>query len=163
MDHGAVWTCAADGKPSAGPEDLLRMVRGAARTAPGGRVDARIARCVMCGADEDEFEVAKGECFCVGCCIPLGVTDGDVHPVAHPWRLEPSEAPLPPASPGPGFKASDLPRCPAGHDVFHVAVALAFAADGAVRGVTVGLRCPEDGALCLYVDNARVVAAGAAA
>ncbi|WP_159042344.1 hypothetical protein [Streptomyces sp. H021] len=42
--------------------------------------------------------------------------------------------------------------------MFHVAVALALAADGAVRGITVGLWCPEDGASCLYVDDARVVA-----
>lgn len=62
---------------------------------------------------------------------------------------------------GPGFRSlgpAPLPRCPAGHDVFHVAVALALAADGAVRGITVGLWCPEDGASCLYVDDARVVA-----
>ncbi|MER6487365.1 MULTISPECIES: hypothetical protein [Streptomyces] len=161
MDHAPVWTCAADGEPSPGPEDFLRRVRSAVRTEPGGYVEARTARCGMCGADEDEFEVAKGECFCVGCCIPLGITDGGVHPAASPWRLEPSGVPLPPASPGRGFEASDLPRCPAGHDVFHVAVALAFAADGAVRGITVGLRCLEDGASCLYVEDARVVAAPA--
>ncbi|KOV13768.1 hypothetical protein ADK90_36740 [Streptomyces sp. XY413] len=153
-----MWTCAADREPSPGPEDFLRGVRGAVRMEPGGRVEARIARCAMCGAEEEEFEAAKGECFCVGCCLPLGITDGEVHPAAYPWRLEPSGVPLPPASPGPGFEASDLPRCPAGHDVFHVAVALALAADGAVRGITVGLWCPEDGASCLYVDDARVVA-----
>ncbi|MEJ8646424.1 hypothetical protein WKI68_44495 [Streptomyces sp. MS1.HAVA.3] len=159
MDHeAAVWTYGAAGKPAAGPpEDLLRMVSGAARTEPGGRVEALVAECVLCGTGADEFEVAKGECFCVGCCIPVGVTDGDMCPAAYPWTLEPSEVPLPPASPGPGFEPSDLPCCPAGHAVFQVAVALAFAEDGAVRGISVGLRCPEDGTLCLYVDNARVV------
>ncbi|MFD9520913.1 hypothetical protein [Streptomyces sp. NPDC059979] len=124
-----------------------------------GRVEALVAECVLCGTGADEFEVAKGECFCVGCCIPVGITDGDMCPAAYPWTLEPSEVPLPPASPGPGFEPSDLPCCPAGHAVFQVEVevALAFAEDGAVRGISVGLRCPEDGALCLYVDNARVV------
>ncbi|MEU9164163.1 hypothetical protein AB0D29_28335 [Streptomyces sp. NPDC048424] len=158
MDHEAVWTTyAAVGKPSAGPEDVLRMVRGGARTEPGGRVEALVAECVLCGGGADEFEAAKGECFCVGCCIPLGIKDGEMRPDAYPWTLEPTETPLPPASPGPGFERSDLPRCPAGHDVFQVAVALALTRDGAVRGISVGLRCPEDGALCLYVDNARVV------
>ncbi|WP_030721871.1 hypothetical protein [Streptomyces sp. NRRL F-2580] len=157
MDHEALWTYGAAGKPSAGPGDVLRMVRGAARAEPGGRVEALVAECVLCGAGADEFEVAKGECFCVGCCIPVGIADGDMCPDAYPWTLEPSGAPLPPASPGPGFEPSDLPHCPAGHAVFQVAVALAFAQDGAVRGISVGLRCPEDGALCLYVDNARVV------
>ncbi|MFD8884248.1 hypothetical protein ACFV0H_17225 [Streptomyces erythrochromogenes] len=157
MDHEIAWTHGTAGEPSAGPEDVLRLLRDAVRPEPGGRVEILVAECETCGPGE-EFEVAKGECFCVGCCIPLGITDGYAHPAAdYPWRLEASEVPLPPASPGPGFEPPDLPRCPAGHDVFHVAVALAFAADGALRGVSVGLRCAEDGALCLYVDNARVV------
>ncbi|WP_158943304.1 hypothetical protein [Streptomyces sp. NRRL S-378] len=157
MDHGTVWTYGAVGAPAAGPEDVLRRVRGAVRGEPGGRVETWVAECTMCGAGEDEFEVAKGECFCVGCCIPLGITDGDVCPTARRWRLEPSEAPLPPSSPGPGFEPPDLPRCPAGHDVFQVAIALSFTGEGEVRGISVGLRCPVDGALCLYVDDARVV------
>ncbi|MFJ1566604.1 hypothetical protein ACIOG8_20690 [Streptomyces erythrochromogenes] len=158
MDHEIAWRPGAAGEPSAGPEDVLRLLRNAVRAEPGGRVETLVAECEMCGSGEVEFEVAKGECFCVGCCIPLGITDGYAHPdAAHPWRLEPSGAPLPPASPGPGFEPPDLPRCPAGHDLFHVAVALSFAADGVLRGISVGLRCPEDGALCLYVDNARVV------
>lgn len=41
--------------------------------------------------------------------------------------------------------------------MFLVAVAYAFAADGALCGLSVGLKCPEDGALRLHVDNARVV------
>ncbi|RST04333.1 hypothetical protein EF910_17460 [Streptomyces sp. WAC07149] len=162
MEHEAVWTYGVygtdgtAGQASTGPEDMLRMVRGATPAEPGGHVEARVAECALCGAGADEFEAAKGECFCVGCCIPVGITDGDVHPPAYPWTLEPSEAPLPPASPGPDFEPSDLPRCPAGHEVFQTAIALAFARDGAVRGISVALRCPEDGALCLYVDNARV-------
>ncbi|THA77321.1 hypothetical protein [Streptomyces sp. A0592] len=158
MDHEIAWTPGAAGHASAGPEDVLRLLRNTVRAEPGGRVEIAVAACEMCGPEEMEFEAAKGECFCVGCRIPLGITDGYVHPAtARPCRLEPSGAPLPPASPGPGFEPSDLPRCPAGHDVFHVAVALALAADGVLRGISVGLRCPEDGALCLYVDNARVV------
>ncbi|MFF9982492.1 hypothetical protein [Streptomyces erythrochromogenes] len=158
MDHEIVWTPGAAAEPSAGTEDLLRLLRDAVRAEPGGRVELVVAECELCGAGEVEFEVAKGECFCVGCCIPLGITDGYAHPdVAHPWRLEPSGAPLPPASPGRGFEPSDLPRCPAGHDLFHVAVALAFALDGVLRGISVALRCPEDGVVGLYVDNARVV------
>ncbi|MFJ3875906.1 hypothetical protein ACIPW5_00445 [Streptomyces sp. NPDC090077] len=153
MDHEAVWT---HGQPATGPEDLLRLVRGATRTEAGGRVEALIAECLMCGERTDEFEVAKGECFCVGCCLPLGIADGAMHTDAYPWTLEPSAAPLPPASPGPGFEPSDFPRCPAGHGVFQVAVALAVTQDGAVRGLSVALRCPEDGALILYVDDARV-------
>ncbi|MFJ3979433.1 hypothetical protein [Streptomyces sp. NPDC090021] len=161
MDHGTGWTYAAGGTPAAGPEDALRLVRGAVRGEPGGRVETLLATCTMCGAEEDEFEVAAGECFCVGCCIPLGITDGDVRSGARRWRLEPTGTPLPPSSPGPGLEPGDLPRCPAGHDVFQVAVALSFTAEGEVRGLSVGLRCPVDGALCLYVDDARVVAYGA--
>ncbi|MFE6911474.1 hypothetical protein [Streptomyces erythrochromogenes] len=162
MDHEIAWTHGTPGRPCAGPEDVLRLLRGAVRAEPGGRLEILVAECGMCGSGEVEFEVAKGECFCVGCCIPLGISDGYAHPDApYPWRLEPSGVPLPPASPGPGYEPSDFPRCPAGHDVFHVALALAFAADGALRGISVGLRCPEDGALCLYVDNARVVARAA--
>ncbi|MFI6006444.1 hypothetical protein ACIA98_39810 [Streptomyces sp. NPDC051366] len=80
-----------------------------------------------------------------------------MYPGAYPWALAPSEVPLPPASPGPGFEPTDLPDCPSGHAVFQVAVALALSEDGAVRGISVGLRCPEDGALCLYVDNAHAL------
>ncbi|MFE7094855.1 hypothetical protein [Streptomyces erythrochromogenes] len=158
MDHEIAWMSGVAGETSAGPEEVLRVLRDAVRAEPGGRVETLVAVCEMRGCGEVEFEVAKGECFCVACCIPLGITDGYAHPDApYPWRLEPSGAPLPPASPGPGFEPPDLPRCPAGHDLFHVAVALSFAADGMLRGISVGLRCPEDGALCLYVDNARVV------
>ncbi|WKV75934.1 hypothetical protein AW27_033080 [Streptomyces sp. PCS3-D2] len=157
MDHGTAWMYGTAGEPCAGPGDALLLVRRAARTEPGGRVEALLARCVPCGGEEREFEVAAGECFCVGCCIPLGIADGGVHPSAYPWRLEPTAAPLPTASPGPGHAPADLPQCPAGHDVFQVAVALAFTAEGTLRSISVGLRCPEDGALCLYVDNARVV------
>ncbi|WP_030850677.1 hypothetical protein [Streptomyces sp. NRRL F-4474] len=158
MGHTIAWTHEVGGEPSPGAGGVLRLLRDTARAEAGGRVEILAAACGMCGPEEVEFEVAKGECFCVGCCIPLGIVDGYAHPAAfYPWRLEPSGAPLPPASSGPGFEPSDLPRCPAGHDVFHVAVALAFAADGVLRGISVALRCPEDGALCLYVDNARVV------
>lgn len=159
MDQEAGWTAyGSAGKPSAGHEDVLHLVRSATRTEPGGRVETLAVACELCGPEGGGLEVAKGECFCVGCCFPIGIADGDVYPPAYPWTLEPSAAPLPPASPGPGFEPSDLPRCPAGHDVFQAAVALSFAEDGTtVRGISVGLRCPEDGALLLYVDNARVV------
>ncbi|MFD7553748.1 hypothetical protein ACFV9E_04295 [Streptomyces sp. NPDC059835] len=79
-----------------GREDLLHLVRKAARPEPdGGRVETRLAVCELCGGGTDEFEVAALEAYCVGCCIPIGIT--------------------------------------------------------------VGLQCAHDGALHLYVDNARVV------
>jgi hypothetical protein len=41
--------------------------------------------------------------------------------------------------------------------VFQVAIACVLAANGQVRRLSVGLRCPLDGALRLHLDNARVV------
>ncbi|MFI5546671.1 hypothetical protein ACIA6E_23195 [Streptomyces sp. NPDC051815] len=158
MDERSGWLTEGVAGPAAGHEDVLRLVLDATRPEPGGRVLARAVACELCGPEGGGFEVAKGECFCVGCCVPVGIVDGGVEPDAYPWRLEAGGAPLPPASPGPGFEPSDLPECPWGHGVLDVAAAFAFAADGTtVRAVSVGLKCPEDGALLLYVDNARVV------
>ncbi|MEV4937659.1 hypothetical protein [Streptomyces zaomyceticus] len=127
-----------------------------------GGADRRIATgalvCRYC--DRHEFEVAASECFCVGCRLPVGVQDGDLcesrdgDPSASPervlWRWEPSAVPLlgsPPA----------VIRCPADHDLFQVAAASTLGEDGPVRRLSVGLRCPVDGALHLFVDDMSVV------
>ncbi|MEV6954615.1 hypothetical protein [Streptomyces sp. NPDC051183] len=110
----------------------------------GRMVSAPIA-CRYCGWDR--FQVALDECFCEGCCLALGIQDGDVYPGAPEWELVPSDALTP----------ADTVGCPAEHDVFHVAVTFTFAPDGRVRSLSVGLRCPVDGERRLLIDNARVV------
>ncbi|MFJ3832784.1 hypothetical protein ACIPWI_33245 [Streptomyces sp. NPDC090046] len=100
MDHEAVWTSGAAGRPFAGPGEVVRMVCDAARAEPGGRVEVLVVSCELCGSGADGFEVAKGECFCVGCCIPVGITDGDAYPAAYPAAYPRTLAPS--ASPGPG-------------------------------------------------------------
>lgn len=52
--------------------------------------------------------------------------------------------------------ATEVLRCPAGHDLFQVAAAYTLGADGRVERLSVGLRCPADGSLRLFVDDARV-------
>ncbi|MFJ3966193.1 hypothetical protein [Streptomyces sp. NPDC090036] len=96
MDHEAGWTSGAAGRFFAGAGEVVRMVCDAARAEPGGRVEALVVSCELCGSGADGFEVAKGGCFCVGCCIPVGITGGDAYPAAYPWTLAAS------ASPGPG-------------------------------------------------------------
>jgi hypothetical protein len=43
-------------------------------------------------------------------------------------------------------------ECPCGSEEFEVAVAFTLSADGSVRWVTVGARCPEDGAPGVCAD-----------
>ncbi|MEU1468035.1 hypothetical protein ABZ434_07410 [Streptomyces sp. NPDC005761] len=120
--------------------------------APLGRVLITPIVCRWC--DWDQFEVAADECFCEGCCLPVGIADGDVHEGGSTWELAPSAPPRPQLSTALG--TSTAPVCPAGHDVFEAAIAYAFDANGQVRHLSVGLRCPVDGAMRLHLDNRRV-------
>ncbi|MEU9375943.1 hypothetical protein AB0D94_19445 [Streptomyces sp. NPDC048255] len=119
--------------------------------------------CGLCGSEGfewAEFQVWAGECYCVGCLIPIGVLDGDVHDRMFPgagaswWRLTFPDSRFPPDGP------AEFSRCPAGHMVFQAAVALTLSEDGLVRGLSAGLRCPEDGGLHLFIDNAQVTLLG---
>ncbi|MFH9726335.1 hypothetical protein ACH4M4_25740 [Streptomyces sp. NPDC017254] len=149
MESTRVWNDGPVGD-EAGDGALGRLLGGAA---PGG-TDRRIVTgalaCRYC--DADRFEVTPWECFCEGCCLPIGVQDGDVHesPDTPLRRLEPSAVPAPGTDP-------KVLTCPAGHDLFQVAAAYTLDTDGRVLRLSVGLRCPVDGALNLFVDDARVV------
>ncbi|MER7756704.1 hypothetical protein [Kitasatospora sp. NPDC097643] len=138
-------------------ESLLRR---AALREPHGQIVITPILCRWC--DWDRFEVTAGEYFCEGCCLPVDIADGDVHGDVHaggrPWKLAASAASFPRLREA--FHKPASPTCPAGHEVFQVAVAYALAADGQVRGLSVGLRCPDDGALHLHIDNVRISAAG---
>ncbi|MFD4535853.1 hypothetical protein ACFWNL_17475 [Kitasatospora sp. NPDC058397] len=104
---------------------------------------------------KSQFESSADEYFCEDCCLPLGIADGDVHADGSTWELAES-APSRPRLSNAFRKPADI-TCPTGHDVFQAAVALALDADGQVRRVSVGLRCPVDGTLRLHLDNAQVV------
>ncbi|MFF9016836.1 hypothetical protein ACF09C_28185 [Streptomyces sp. NPDC014870] len=153
MDHENGWGPGPVGEGDVGRDALVGVVRRSAAGLPGGRVVVAAVVCELCGSGEfasDEFEVWGGECHCIGCLLPIGVRDGDVLPRAfgmadgRPWTLPPVDA-----SPEPeGYL-----NCPQGHGVFHVAVALVLDEAAAVRAVSVGLRCPEDGALHLFLDR----------
>ncbi|WP_329285289.1 hypothetical protein [Streptomyces sp. NBC_00691] len=108
--------------------------------------------CRYCGGDS--FEVAADECFCEGCCLPLDVQDDQGCGGADPVVLELRS----PAAPAPGAGGS-MVTCPSGHDLFQVAAAYTLGPDGHVRRLSVGLRCPVDGALTLLVDDARAAPA----
>ncbi|MFE5735546.1 hypothetical protein ACFQ7A_32205 [Streptomyces sp. NPDC056528] len=148
----------SEGVRSAGPAaeggSLVSLLGATVLREPFGRVVITPVVCRWC--EGDRFEVAGGECFCEGCCLPVGMADGDVHAGGSSWRF----APPPPSSlrPGEALHAPADPVCPAGHDVFQVAVARVLAAGGRVRRLSVGLRCPVDGASLLHLDNVRVVA-----
>ncbi|MEV7024382.1 transposase family protein [Kitasatospora sp. NPDC093558] len=77
--------------------------------------------------------------------------DGEI--LGHTWELATDSYPRASGA----FRAQDNVRCPAGHDVFQVVVAYALAADGRVRRLSVGLRCPTDGALLLHLTNVPTV------
>ncbi|MEU2396265.1 hypothetical protein [Streptomyces sp. NPDC007369] len=162
MDGGLVWIRPEDGRgPGAGNDDLVALVRGAVPGEWSGEVAAGPVTCPSCG--DDAYEVSRGECFCTGCCIPLGIANGldcgpgglDCHPGGFAWRLVPSAGPSPAS--GGAFVPPGGPRCPDGHDVFHVAVSFALGSDGRARRLSAALRCEVDGALHLYVNDARVV------
>ncbi|APE25366.1 MULTISPECIES: hypothetical protein [Streptomyces] len=146
MEDTRAWSDGPKGAEAADPggglSGLLGGPGGAARRAVTG-----VLVCRYCG--EEQFEVTARECFCVGCCLPLGVEDGDVYGPETAWRLRPAAAPAP-------GTATEVLRCPAGHDLFQVAAAYTLGADGRVERLSVGLRCPADGSLRLFVDDARV-------
>ncbi|MET7758388.1 hypothetical protein ABZT27_27340 [Streptomyces sp. NPDC005389] len=128
---------------------------GAEPGAESGGAERRIVTgplvCRYC--DGDRFEVTSDECFCEGCCLPLDVQEADENggggadPVVRELR--------PPTAPAPGTDTG-MVRCPAGHDLFQVAAAYTLGPDGRMRRLSVGLRCPVDGALSLLVDDARM-------
>ncbi|MFJ5136889.1 hypothetical protein [Streptomyces sp. NPDC088707] len=130
---------------------------GAEPGAESGGAERRIVTgplvCRYC--DGDRFEVTSDECFCEGCCLPLDVQEADedenggggADPVVRELR--------PPTAPAPGTDTG-MVRCPAGHDLFQVAAAYTLGPDGRMRRLSVGLRCPVDGALSLLVDDARM-------
>lgn len=148
-----MWSTGPVGEAATGDSCLVSLLSRGGVGEPDGQIVTVPIVCRYC--DWDQFEVAAGECHCVGCCLPLGVQDGDVYPGASMWELVPSGTPFP-GSAGGLLTPADMVGCPAGHDVFQVAVAYTLAADGRVRRLSVGLRCPVDGALRLYIDNARV-------
>ncbi|MEU4269993.1 hypothetical protein [Streptomyces sp. NPDC026092] len=161
MDHENGWSAGPVGAGDTGRDELVRMVRGAARELPGGQVVTASVVCEACSAGEFEsavYEVWAGECHCWGCLLPIGVQDGDVTRVfgrasAYPWKLAPTEG-----TPDPAAEPADYFWCPEGHKVFQVAVGLVLDESASVRAMSVGLRCPEDGGLHLFIDNARVTA-----
>ncbi|MFF3837480.1 hypothetical protein [Streptomyces sp. NPDC001930] len=121
-----------------------------------GGVERRIVTgplvCRYC--DWDRFEVTSEECFCEGCCLPLDVQDEEGWGGADPEVRE-LRPPTPPSS-GTGL---NIVTCPADHDLFQVAAAYTLGPDGGMRRLSVGLRCPVDGALSLLVDDARMAPA----
>ncbi|MCX4984936.1 hypothetical protein [Streptomyces sp. NBC_00572] len=147
MNSARVWSDGPVGDEAADGV-LSRLLGGAGPGVADRRIVTGALVCRYCGADR--FEVTAWECFCDGCCLPIGVRDGDVRSETTVWELEPSALPEPSPSPA-------MVRCPAGHDLFQVAAAYTLGTDGDVRRVSVGLRCPADGALSLFVDDARVV------
>ncbi|MER6916466.1 hypothetical protein ABT354_32815 [Streptomyces sp. NPDC000594] len=153
MADGGVWSTGSPGEAMAEGDGLVSLLGRTALREPLGRVVITTVVCRWC--DWDQFEVAGDECFCEGCCLPVGLVDGDVYAGGSAWELAPSVSPLP--WPRELFRRSADPACPAGHRVFQVAVAFVLAADGRVRRLSVGLQCPVDGALCLHLDNVHVV------
>lgn len=154
MENGHLWITGPGGEEPGEDTGLLSLVR---RSVLGGPRETVVVVppviCPMC--DAEQYEVAGTECYCEGCCLPLGVSDGEIYPAAFPWRLVPAaDAPQGPA--GDADPSADV-ACPAGHAVFEVAAAFALGADDEVRRLSVGLRCPVDGALALLVDNVHVV------
>ncbi|MFG3227240.1 hypothetical protein ACGF07_20955 [Kitasatospora sp. NPDC048194] len=140
----------------AGDGDLLSLLRRAAVPEQHGRMVITPLVCRSC--DWDRFELTTDEYFCEGCCLPLGIADGNVYAGGSSWELAggaPSRSWLTRAF----RKPADI-TCPTGHDVFQAAAAFALAEDGQVRRLSVGLRCPVDGALRLHLDNVRVVPSG---
>ncbi|MFD7572366.1 hypothetical protein ACFV6U_17850, partial [Streptomyces sp. NPDC059810] len=143
------------GEEPAASGGLLRLLGGAGTEAGGAgrRIVTGPLVCRYC--DGDRFEVTSYECFCEGCCLPLDVQDeeededgcGGADLVVRELR--------PPTAASPGADTG-MVRCPAGHDLFQVAAAYTLDPDGRMRRLSVGLRCPVDGALGLLVDDVRM-------
>ncbi|MFG3191555.1 hypothetical protein [Streptomyces omiyaensis] len=149
IDIGVGWSSV-----SGSGDGLVALLRTRATARePDERITVTAAVCASCGWDC--FEVVADECFCEGCCLPLGVRDGGVHPDGFPWRLTPA-LPWPSTPPG---SAPPVLRCPGGHDLFEAAVAHATGPAGEVRRVWLALRCTEDGTGTVHVDGATVTPA----
>ncbi|MFC9341211.1 hypothetical protein ACFT0G_10450 [Streptomyces sp. NPDC057020] len=166
-----VWSDGPVGDEAAASGGLLRLLGGAesareaceaggAGTGSGGTGRRIVTGPLVCRyCDGDRFEVTSYECFCEGCCLPLDVQDededdeedkdgcGGAGPVVRELR--------PPTAASPGADTG-MVRCPAGHDLFQVAAAYTLDPDGRMRRLSVGLRCPVDGALGLLVDDVRM-------
>ncbi|MCD2463064.1 hypothetical protein MBT42_05765 [Streptomyces sp. MBT42] len=153
-----MWSDGPVGDEPAASGGLLRLLGGAGSGTEAGGAWRRIVTgplvCRYC--DGDRFEVTSYECFCEGCCLPLDVQDeeeededgcGGADPVVRELR--------PPTAASPGADTG-MVRCPAGHDLFQVAAAYTLDPDGRMRRLSVGLRCPVDGALGLLVDDVRM-------
>ncbi|MDX2561797.1 hypothetical protein PV371_19320 [Streptomyces sp. TX20-6-3] len=138
-DAGA---CAGTEAAGAGAE-----ARGAERRVVTGPLVCRYC-------DWDRFEVTSDEYFCEGCCLPLDVQDeegcGGADPVVRELRPPTVQAPV---------TGLNIVTCPSDHDLFQVAAAYTLGPDGDMRRLSVGLRCPVDGALSLLVDDARMAPA----
>jgi hypothetical protein len=159
MDNVSAWSTGLVGDEVTGHGSLLTLLDRTGLTVPDGRRVTVPIVCRYCAADEFEVSSATDEVWCVGCCLPIGIEDGEVYSGTPEWRLVRSD--VPPSGTGNAVRKEAAEYCPAGHGVFLVAVAYTLAADGAVRALSVGLKCPEDGALRLHVDDARVVREGA--
>ncbi|MFD4317042.1 hypothetical protein [Streptomyces sp. NPDC058548] len=154
MKSTRIWSEGPIGHEAAASGGLLRLLGGAES---GGRADGGAERRIVTGplvcryCDWDRFEVTSDECFCEGCCLPLDVQDEEGCDGADPVvrELRPPMAPAPTSGTG-----LNIVTCPADHDLFQVAAAYTLGPDGDMRRLSVGLRCPVDGALSLLVDDA---------
>ncbi len=168
-----VWSDGPVGDEAAANEGLLRLLGGAdadeagagtagagtagTGTAGAGTESGGAGRRIVTGAlvcrycRWDRFEVTWDECFCEGCCLPLDVGDEEGYDGADPVVRELR----PPVAPAPGAGMT-MVACPAGHELFQVAAAYTLGPDGHMRRLSVGLRCPVDGALSLLVDDAQM-------
>ncbi|MGC0423615.1 hypothetical protein [Embleya sp. AB8] len=154
MNEAGAWISGTVDDEVTGRGSLRALLSGTGLAIPDGRRQVIVpVVCRYCA--HDEFEVAAGECHCVGCCLPIGIEDGEVYSGTPVWKL--LSADVSPPESGAVVRKPSSECCPAGHGVFLVGVAYAFAAHGGVGSVSVGLECPEDGMLCLHVDDARVV------
>ncbi|WP_395365905.1 hypothetical protein ACHGLA_33000 [Streptomyces sp. YH02] len=160
MTSTRVWSDGPVGDEAAVNDGLLRLLGGAeadeayAGTAGAGAGAAGAGRRIVTGAlvcrycRWDRFEVTRDEFFCEGCCLPLDVQDEEGYGGADPMVRELR----PPVAPAPGA-GMIMVACPAGHELFQVAAAYTLGPDGHMRRLSVGLRCPVDGALSLLVDD----------
>lgn len=125
-------------------DNLVALLRGTVTSHhPDERITITSLICPTCGWDQ--FEVVADECFCEGCCLPLGIEDGGVHPNGHPWHLTP-------ARPHP----SGAFACPDGHDLFEAALALTTTPAAEPRRLSLALRCTADDTAFLHIDNATI-------
>ncbi|MFJ5075107.1 hypothetical protein ACIP8Z_10960 [Streptomyces sp. NPDC088553] len=170
MKSTRIWSDGPVGDEAAASGGLLRLLGGVGGwTGADGRADAGAwagtgargaERRVVTGplvcryCDWDRFEVTSDECFCEGCCLPLDVQDeegcGGADPVVRELRPPTVQAPV---------TGLNIVTCPSDHDLFQVAAAYTLGPDGDMRRLSVGLRCPVDGALSLLVDDARMAPA----